>query len=55
MEARSWLLSSIAGTTLLVSLSASGLHAQPYAIVGNDEKVTWDNKGNTILAPPGKD
>jgi DNA-binding beta-propeller fold protein YncE len=55
MEARSWLLSSIAGATLLVNVGASGLHAQPYAIVGNDEKVTWDNKGNTILAPPGKD
>lgn len=36
-------------------LGATPSRADPLLIVGNDEKVTWDAKGNTILAPPGKD
>ena len=37
---------------------ALGLHAAPAAplmIVGNDEKVLWDDAGKPVLSPPGKD
>jgi DNA-binding beta-propeller fold protein YncE len=30
-------------------------HAKPFMIVGNDEKVWWDDDGKTVLSPPGKD
>jgi DNA-binding beta-propeller fold protein YncE len=29
--------------------------AKPFMIVGLDEKVSWDDDGKTLLAPPGKD
>ncbi len=29
--------------------------ARPFMIVGNDEKVWWDDDGKTVLSPPGKD
>jgi len=29
--------------------------AKPFMIVGNDEKVWWDDDGKTILSAPGKD
>src|SRR5215467_7114447 len=29
--------------------------AGPYMIVGNDEKISWDDAGKAVLAPPGKD
>jgi len=29
--------------------------AAPFMIVGNDEKVIWDDQGKPILSPPGKD
>ena len=55
MRARHSLLSSIGGATFLVIVGASSLHAEPFAIVGNDEKVLWDKKGDTILSAPGRD
>jgi DNA-binding beta-propeller fold protein YncE len=55
MRARHSLLSSIGGATFLLAVGASCLHAEPFAIVGNDEKVLWDKKGDTILSAPGKD
>ena len=30
-------------------------NAGPYMIVGNDEKVSWDETGKLVLSPPGKD
>jgi hypothetical protein len=38
-----------------LALSASFAGAAPLMIVGNDEKVLWDNQGKAILSPPGKD
>jgi DNA-binding beta-propeller fold protein YncE len=29
--------------------------AAPFMIVGNDEKVLWDDQGKPVLSPPGKD
>ena len=44
------------GLASLVSLSGPiTSRADPLLIVGNDEKITWDAKGNGIMAPPGKD
>ena len=44
------------GVASVMSLSGpTASRADPFLIVGNDEKVSWDAKGNTILAAPGKD
>ncbi len=48
-------LSSLVAAFFLAVVGASSLHAEPLLIVGNDEKVLWDDKGTTILSPPGKD
>jgi DNA-binding beta-propeller fold protein YncE len=55
MRPRHSLFSSIGGATFLALAGTSSLYAQPFAIVGNDEKVLWDKKGDTILSAPGKD
>lgn len=41
-----------------VFIAAAGLNsvfAAPYLIVGNDEKLLWDDKGAPVLHPAGKD
>src|SRR5687767_3360647 len=35
-------------------LSTTG-YAAPYLIVGNDEKLVWDDEGKAVLSPPGRD
>src|SRR5712692_8242017 len=55
MQAKHSLLSSFSGATFLAIASFSSVQAQPFAIVGNDEKILWDKKGDTILSAPGKD
>ncbi len=30
-------------------------HAAPLMIVGNDEKLLWDDNGKPIISPAGKD
>jgi Lactonase, 7-bladed beta-propeller len=40
---------------LLCSSSLNFAYAKPFMIVGNDEKVSWDDDGKTILSPSGKD
>jgi DNA-binding beta-propeller fold protein YncE len=45
----------LAAVASLVVIDASAAHAAPLLIVGIDEKVSWDAKGDTVLAPPGKD
>jgi DNA-binding beta-propeller fold protein YncE len=42
------------GIGLVAALGAGPAVAQ-YLIVGNDEKVTWDDKGAPVIAAPGKD
>jgi DNA-binding beta-propeller fold protein YncE len=54
MKPRHLLSSALVAATTLVAVAGT-LHAEPLLIVGNDEKVSWDNKGTTILSPPGKD
>lgn len=38
----------------LLALSGCAAHAQ-LMIVGNDEKITWDDAGKPVFRPPGKD
>jgi DNA-binding beta-propeller fold protein YncE len=40
---------------MLSSTALSMAQAAPFMIVGNDEKVLWDDAGKTVLKPAGKD
>ena len=42
-----------AGIVLAAGLSVA--RSAPLMIVGNDEKILWDDQGKPILSPPGKD
>ena len=55
MRVASSLLASLGVASVMSFASSTAVRADPLLIVGNDEKVSWDAKGNTILAPAGKD
>ncbi len=55
MQARHWLLSSLGGATFLAIAGFSSVHAAPFLIVGNDEKLLWDDHGKPVVSPAGKD
>jgi DNA-binding beta-propeller fold protein YncE len=40
---------------LLCSCSLTLAYAKPFMIVGNDEKLLWDDDGKPVLSAPGKD
>src|SRR5437899_6319107 len=40
---------------LLCSVSLNLAYAKPFMIVGNDEKLLWDDDGKPVLSPSGKD
>jgi DNA-binding beta-propeller fold protein YncE len=44
-----------AATAAGLLLAANTALAAPYMIVGNDEKVLWDDQGKSIISPSGKD
>ena len=46
---------SLGAAILLCSSSLTLAYAKPFMIVGNDEKVSWDDDGKTVLSAPGKD
>ena len=46
---------SLATAITLGGTALSMAHAAPFMIVGNDEKVLWDDAGKTVLKPAGKD
>src|SRR4051794_33959268 len=46
---------SLGAAILLCSSSPNLGYAKPFMIVGNDEKVWWDDDGKTVLSAPGKD
>lgn len=46
---------SLATAIMLGGPALSVAHAAPFMIVGNDEKVVWDDAGKTVLKPAGKD
>jgi DNA-binding beta-propeller fold protein YncE len=47
------LFAAAACVALACGMRAS--HAAPFMIVGNDEKLLWDDQGKPVLSPPGKD
>ena len=46
---------SLGVAILFCSADLNLAHAKPFMIVGNDEKVWWDDDGKTLLSAPGKD
>jgi DNA-binding beta-propeller fold protein YncE len=46
---------SLGAAILLCSSSLSLGYAKPFMIVGNDEKLLWDDDGKPVLSAPGKD
>ncbi len=55
MQPKHALLSSFSGATFLAIVSLSSVQAAPLLIVGNDEKLLWDDQGKPIVSPAGKD
>jgi DNA-binding beta-propeller fold protein YncE len=53
MRAQHLLLSSVGVATFLAI--AGPAPAAPFLIVGNDEKLLWDNDGKPVVSPAGKD
>jgi DNA-binding beta-propeller fold protein YncE len=48
----------VAGALTVAAVLAFGpgaARAAPFLIVGNDEKILWDDAGKPVLSPPGKD
>src|SRR3954469_16125696 len=46
---------SLGAAILLCSSSLDLAYAKPFMIVGNDEKLLWDDDGKPVLSAPGKD
>ncbi|HEY5126191.1 MAG TPA: YncE family protein [Bradyrhizobium sp.] len=46
---------SVGAAILLCSASLNFAHAKPFMIVGNDEKLLWDDDGKPVMSAPGKD
>jgi len=55
MQPKHALLSSFSGATFLAIASLNSIQAAPLLIVGNDEKLLWDDQGKPIVLPAGKD
>jgi DNA-binding beta-propeller fold protein YncE len=49
------MLRHAAASAVGLLLAANTALAAPYMIVGNDEKVLWDDQGKPIISPSGKD
>jgi DNA-binding beta-propeller fold protein YncE len=52
---RSRVVAGALGAAAVFALGLGAARAAPFLIVGNDEKVLWDDAGKTVLSPPGKD
>jgi DNA-binding beta-propeller fold protein YncE len=52
---KSWICAWALGAAAVLSLAAGAVQAAPFMIVGNDEKLLWDDNGKPVLSPPGKD
>src|SRR5260221_5008344 len=55
MQAKHSLLSSFSGVTFVAIVGFSSVQAAAFLIVGNDEKLLWDDQGKPIVSPAGKD
>jgi len=49
----SWSL--LCAAACIVAAGVNAAYAAPLLIVGNDEKLLWDDNGKPVLSPPGKD
>src|SRR5437764_11246261 len=55
MPAKYSFVSSFSAVAWLAMASLSCVQAAPFLIVGNDEKLLWDDQGKPIVSPAGKD
>src|SRR5215831_435769 len=55
MQPKHSLLSSFSAVTFLAIAGFGSVQAAPFLIVGNDEKLLWDDQGKPIVSPAGKD
>jgi DNA-binding beta-propeller fold protein YncE len=55
MQAKYSFLASFSAVTFLATACLSSAQAAPFLIVGNDEKLLWDDQGKPIVSPAGKD
>src|SRR4249920_257775 len=55
MQIKYTLLSSLGAAAFLAAAGLNSISAAPYLIVGNDEKLLWDDKGAPVIQPAGKD
>jgi len=55
MPARRLLLSQLTAAAFLTATGSNFISAAPFLIVGNDEKLLWDDKGAPVIYPAGKD
>src|SRR3984893_1700301 len=51
----SWIYARLWRAAAVLAFAACVAQAAPLMIVGNDEKVLWDDNGKTVLSPAGKD
>ena len=49
------LLLSLGAAALLAAPAVRSAGAAPFLIVGNDEKLLWDDQGKPVIHPAGKD
>jgi DNA-binding beta-propeller fold protein YncE len=52
---RSHVVTGVIGAAAVAVLGLAPACAAPFMIIGNDEKISWDDAGKTVLSPPGKD
>src|SRR5580700_7476 len=52
---RSHVVTGIVGAAAVLAFGLAPARGAPFMIVGNDEKVLWDDDGKPVLSPPGKD
>jgi len=55
MPTRQHILPRLFAAMVIASLNLGLARAAPWMIVGNDEKLLWDDDGKRVLFPPGKD
>jgi DNA-binding beta-propeller fold protein YncE len=52
---RSHAVAAALGVAAVLAFAAGAARAAPFLIVGNDEKILWDDAGKPVLSPAGKD
>ena len=48
-------MGGLIGAASLMWIGIAPALGAPFMIVGNDEKITWDDEGKLVLSPPGRD